>query len=487
MAQVINTNVASLGAQNSLNKSQNSLQTSLERLSSGLRINSAKDDAAGLAITQRFTSQIRGLDQAARNANDGISIAQVAEGALDESGNNLQRIRELAIQSANGSNGAGERKNLQAEVSALIAEIDRNASTTRFGSRLLLDGSFGSQDLQVGAQANETISLSVGDARAAALGSNTLVADGTVTGGVTVAATAPGVTGVLVESDLTITNGNGTSAAISYAADSSAKTIADAINAKTGNIGVTATASNATTLGNLGAAGTVSFALNGSNVSATIADTSDLSALAAAINGVSSSTGVTASFETSANKSELTLTTSDGRDIGITTFDNTAAAAGDTIDFGGSTLTDGAAATANAVKVGTVSLSSSNGAITTTAANADVFANAGTNNSSFSSVQDINVSTAAGAQDAISVVDAALDTIASQRADLGAIQNRLQSTISNLSNVSENVSAARSRILDADFATETANLTKNQILQQAGISVLSQANSLPQQVLSLLQ
>ena len=166
MAQVINTNVKSLIAQNNLNKSQGALSTSLQRLSSGLRINSAKDDAAGLAISNRFTSQIRGLNQAVRNANDGISIAQVAEGALDETTNDLQRIRELAIQSANGTNGPAERAALQAEVAARVSEIDRTATTTRFGSAMLLDGSYGTQSFQVGAQANETISLSIGSARA---------------------------------------------------------------------------------------------------------------------------------------------------------------------------------------------------------------------------------------------------------------------------------------------------------------------------------
>src|SRR5690606_32230411 len=179
MAQIINTNLSSLNAQRNLNKSQGSLQTSLQRLSSGLRITSAKDDAAGLSISQRFTSQIRGLNQAVRNANDGISVAQVAEGALDESSNALQRIRELAIQSANGSNGVGERSALQGEVNQLIQEIDRIASTTRFGSRALLDGSFGTTNFQVGAQAGETVAVSIGDSRASALGTNVLVADGT--------------------------------------------------------------------------------------------------------------------------------------------------------------------------------------------------------------------------------------------------------------------------------------------------------------------
>lgn len=476
MPQVINTNLASLNAQRNLNKSQGSLQTSLQRLSSGLRINSAKDDAAGLSISQRFTSQIRGLNQAVRNANDGISTAQVAEGALEESSNSLQRIRELAIQSANGSNGVGERAALQSEVNQLIQEIDRIANTTRFGSRKLLDGSFGTTNFQVGAQANETVSVSIGNARASALGTNVLVTDGTAMG--TVAAT----NGVTAETDLTITTGAGTSSAISYAVGSSAADIADAINGAAGSLGVTATASNSTTLGSLDTAGTVAFTLNGSNVSANVTDINDLSALAAAINGVASSTGVSASFANAADKSELTLTTTDGRDISIASFQVGAAAGNETMDFGGFTLDDGAAAAG--VAVGTVSLSSSNGSITATNANADAFTSV---NSSFSAVQDIDISTEAGAQAALAVVDGALETIASQRGDLGAVQNRLESTISNLSNISENVSAARSRIMDADFAVETANLTKNQILQQAGTSVLSQANTLPQQVLSLLQ
>ena len=484
MPQVINTNVASLNAQRNLDKSQSSLSTSLQRLSSGLRINSAKDDAAGLAIVQRFTSQIRGLDQAARNANDGISIAQVAEGALDESGNNLQRIRELAIQSANGSNGDGERKNLQAEVSQLIAEVDRIATTSRFGSRLLLDGTFGSSDFQVGAEANETVSVTMGDARAASLGSHTLAVGGTIAGkAINTSATQ---NGVVAETDLEITTGGGTVSAISYAQHSSATDIASAINNAAGGIGITATASNSATLGAISVAGSISFTVNGSAVAATISDVNDLSSLSAAINGVSGASGVTASFASSA-KNEIVLTTTDGRNIGIGPITNsgsaTATMALTSQDGTAVTLTDGGV-TDLGIATGTVSLSSSEGAFSLANADAGVFS---ASNSSFSTVQDIDVSTAAGAQSAIAVVDSALNAISTQRADLGAVQNRLQSTIANLTNISENVSAARSRINDADFAAETANLTKNQILQQAGISVLSQANSLPQQVLSLLQ
>jgi flagellin len=495
MPQVIQTNVASLNAQRNLDKSQGALQTSLQRLSSGLRINSAKDDAAGLAIVQRFTAQIRGLDQASRNANNGISIAQVAEGALDESTNNLQRIRELSIQSANGSNGAGERANIQAEVSQLVAEIDRIATTTRFGSRLLLDGSFGNTNFQVGAQANETISITVGSARATALGVNSLDATGgSITGTVVTGDDTDNGAGAVVAGDgFTVTTNvagtTSTTSPITYAAGASATEIAAAINTGAGGVGVTATASNSVTIDALSSAGAVTFDLVvGSDttqtttaIAVTVTDNLDLTGIANAINGQTSTHGVTATFTTDGITSSLTLTSLDGSNIGIGTYTNDAGAT-ETLDFGGSTLTEGG--TVDAVKTGTVALSSDSGSITLNSADAE-FTNVSA--SSFEGVNAIDVTTEAGAQSAIAVVDAALNSIASQRADLGAIQNRLQSTISNLSSIVENVSSARSRIQDADFASETASLTKNQILQQAGISVLSQANTLPQQVLSLLQ
>jgi flagellin len=481
MPQIINTNIASLTAQRNLDRSQGALETSLERLSSGLRINSAKDDAAGLAIANRFTSQIRGLNQAVRNANDGISVAQVAEGALGESTNILQRMRELAIQSANGTNGSSERSALQAEVSQLQSELTRIAETTRFGSNVLLNGSFGTTNFQVGSQANETIAVTIGDARASALGSNTLTADGTLTG--SIATTEFGLNGVTGVADLALTTGAGTVTGITYLDEASAANIATAINAAAASIGITATASNSTTLGTLTTAGSVAFTLNGSAVSATVADVNDLSNLAAAINGVAGSTGVTASFANAADLSELTLSTSDGRDIGL---DNITLAAGN-ISLGGTATADGTAGTNDLSSIGTVSLSSSQGPIATANANAEVFAAAGVNNSSFSSVGDISIATEDGAQSSLAVIDSAIGTIDALRADLGAVQNRLETTISNLQNVAENVSAARSRIQDADFAAETASLTRNSILQQAGISVLSQANALPQQVLALLQ
>lgn len=492
MPQVINTNVPSLNAQRNLNNSQSALATSLQRLSSGLRINSAKDDAAGLAIADRMTSQIRGLNQAARNANDGISLSQTAEGALSEVTNNLQRLRELAIQSSNATNSASDRASLQAEATQLTAEITRVAEQTTFNGLTLLNGSFTAQNFQVGANANQTIQItSIADSRASALGGNTLVANGTATGNVltpAVATAALAVNGVVAETDLTLTNSAGSTSAISYAISSSAKTIATAINTAGSSLGITATATNSTTLGTLSAAGTVAFTLFGGDTSASssaaisvvIADQNDLSNLVSAINGVQGTTGITASFA-AGTKASITLSTTDGRNIGVGDFTNGVA----TMLLGGVTLTS--AGNDSSIATGTVSISSTKGPIATANANADVFAVAGVNNSSFTSVAALDFASASGAQIAIAALDSALSQVNSSRGDLGAYQNRFISAIANLQTTSENISASRSRIQDTDFAAETANLTRNQILQQAGTAMLAQANALPQQVLALLQ
>ena len=490
MAQVINTNISSLNAQRNLNTSQNSLATSLQRLSSGLRINSAKDDAAGLAITQRMTSQIRGLNQATRNANDGISLAQTAEGALGEINSNLQRIRELAIQSANATNSASDRASLDAEASQLIAEITRVASQTSFNGLNLLDGSFTSQAFQVGANANQTISInSIADSRATALGSNILVAAGTLMG--TTKAAAADLAGgnlVAVEAGLTVTTVNGgTTAAFGYAALADAKAIAAAINTNAAAVGVTATASNSATLSSLSAAGTVSFTLGGTStaaISAAVTDPTDLTALVGAINGAAGTTGITATFTSTSAKNSITLTSSDGSDISILNYANSGAV-GATVAFSGVTLTEAdGAGTDSSIKIGSVSLASSKGAITLAGHNADVF---NTATSTFSSMASVSLSSAANAQLAIATVDAALGMVNVSRGDLGAYQNRFSSAIANLQTTAENVSAARSRILDADFAAETAELTRTQILQQAGVAMLAQANALPNNVLTLLR
>ncbi|MFP5307408.1 MAG: flagellin [Gammaproteobacteria bacterium] len=483
--QVINTNVMSLNAQRNLTTSQNSMSVSLQRLSSGLRINSAKDDAAGLAISERFTAQIRGLGQAQRNANDGISLAQTAEGALAQVTNNLQRVRELAVQSANATNSATDRAALQAEAAQLLQEIDRVASQTSFNGVKLLDGSFSSQVFQVGANSGDTISISsIVDSRTSRLGSDTLTADGTVTGNVVTAASGAVTNGIAAETDLTLTTSAGTTSAISYAANSGADAIASAINAAASGIGITATASNSATLSGLSSAGTVTFSLNNQAISVVVADKNDLTEVVNAINGVAGTTGVTATFSSSSSKSAITLSTTDGRNIELEDYTNSAGAT-ESIVFGGTTLTEGTAV--SAVKTGTVSLVSTKGAISTAGADATVFASAGVNNSTFTSVAGINISTVSGATGALATLDAALSQVNGGRADLGAIQNRFESVVANLSTAAENLSAARSRIQDADFAAETASLTRAQILQQAGTAMLAQANAAPQNVLSLLQ
>jgi len=495
MAQVINTNIASLSAQNALNKSQSSLETSLERLSSGLRINSAKDDAAGLAIVDRMTSQIRGLNQAVRNANDGLSVSQTAEGALQESSNIMQRMRELSVQSANDSNSASDRSAIQQEVAQLQNELNRISETTTYNGKSLLDGSFASQSFQVGANANETIEVSITSASATVLGSQSATTAQNIGTAAVGALTAPAANGV-VDSDITITGALGAGTA-NYAAGATASEIAALVNGQTTNTGVTATAANSVSLTSF-TTGTLSFTLSSTdgsnvtqgtatNVSATVTSATDLTALRNDINESTASTGITATINATGDGIDLTNTTGD--DIVIETASNGAGASTDPFAVNGAALTE---AGADSIRVaGQVSFSSS-GAFILDAAAAETVLDvaivaAASVSSTLSSVADIDVSTRAGANDALDVLDRALATITDSRAGLGAIQNRLDSTISNLSNISENVSAARSRIEDADFAAETAELTRSQILQQAGISVLSQANTLPQQVLSLLQ
>lgn len=495
MALTVNTNVASLNTQRNLNKSSDALSTSLQRLSTGSRINSAKDDAAGLQISNRLTSQINGLSVAVRNANDGISLAQTAEGAMQQSTNILQRMRDLALQSANGSNSASERQALNQEVGQLKEELTRIADTTTFGGRKLLNGDFSNVDFQVGAQANETIGFSISSTSAAKLGNNQYVEKGTVAG-VAVTGATNGMNARAATDNFKISDEKGTTAAITYAANASSKTIADAINTATGDagVGVTATVRNEVELSAFDAdlsGGTLALVVNGKTVTVNDFNTSDLSALKNQLNAASA--GVSAEFalktDGTFDKSKIVLTGSD--DIAIsasgTESDGTTAIAAADLDFNQSI--NGATPTAAVgtawIAVGTVELSGTR-EFSFAGAEAELFA-AATGASSVDSVADINIGTAKGAQDSIAVIDAAIKSIDTQRADLGAVQNRFDNTISNLQNISENVSAARGRIQDTDFAAETANLSKNQVLQQAGTAILAQANQLPQAVLSLLR
>ena len=614
MPSIINTNIASLNAQRNLTTSQSALATSLQRLSSGLRINSAKDDAAGMAISDRMTSQIRGFNQAARNANDGISLAQTAEGALSEVSNNLQRMRELALQSANATNSSSDRAALDAEVQSLLSEISRVSSTTQFNGLNLLDGSFSAAQFQVGANANQTISVGVSSATTDTLGSYGGTGAAVSTGGFTTA------------NYLTI-NGTQVGTSASRATQSpgwsaaSAAAKAASINAVSSTTGVTAVATTSVVGAAPIAGSTINagdLTINGISLGAIAAQSTAAGqgqAVTSAINTLTSQTGVTATYSTSTGA--LTLASSEGRDIALATgtvagatrllnatgltatVGGTAAVAGtDTLAFGTTALT-GETATINGVTftfdatvgantntvvdathvtVGFVNLAglqtaataganlvtaiaaakansltsaaltpiSAAGTATVTitdtragaaatvgrtlaatltgvTATQDVtgsdyvagtlanttggtltlnasssFTLTGTGSGladagfsaltvSLSKLSSTSITTVSGSNTAISVIDAALAQINSQRANLGAIQNRFSSTVANLTTSAENLTGARSRIQDTDFAAETAQLTRNQILQQAGTAMLAQANQLPNTVLTLLR
>ena len=506
MALTVNTNIASLTAQRNLTGSQNSLATSLERLSSGLRINSAKDDAAGLAISARFEAQIRGLNQGVRNANDAISLSQTAEGALGEVTNNLQRIRELAVQSANGTNSASDRSTLQAEVTQLVAEIDRVATSSAYNGIKLLDGSFSAQAFQVGANVADTVTVSnIVNSKSTSLGANQLVAGAADRSGVlnTIeAASATAVANTSAGDTITITSNGATTSNITYVADASAAQMATAINSATaaGSTGVTAVATNTAFIGNFansvnGDTFAMTLTTGGAGaeeslaVSQVVSDIGDLSSVVTAINAQSTTLGVTASQVTLATGVALRLDTTDGRDIAITNFgfggtgDETAVVGNNEALTSGVTLTQAAADSTRVT--GQLTLTGSKGAITLNGSAAAGGFDTAT--SSKTALSSISVSTAANSLTAISVIDAALDTITGARGDLGAYQNRFESVVANLQVTSENLSASKARIMDADFAAETASLTKSQILQQSGIAMLAQANSIPQNVLALLQ
>ena len=539
MALTVNTNVASLNTQRNLNTSSKGLDTSLQRLSTGFRINSAKDDAAGLQISNRLTSQINGLNVATRNANDGISLSQTAEGALQQSTGILQRMRDLALQSANGSNGATERAALQGEVSQLQQELNRIADTTSFGGRKILDGTFGSQSFQVGANAFETISVSIGAASASRIGANRFnssVAAGTASqAGISASSVADyaAMTATNIgfasspadSSGLTLKGKLGT-ASVALANGTSARELANAVNNVAGSTGITADARTVVRLQNTGGgaftntqtAGNISFTLYGSNnakegdgvsISVAMQDWGDLSGLADAINKETGRTGISAQV---LNDGTLEMTSENGDDIGITEYTAEAVADDGTsttvtaelqnMAFNGDNGLDDTNSDASDTVGAVAALTGAgNGAVATGQVrfeSADAFEvenfdsidggnQAASVFSTLEAVDEVDISTAVGAQNALGIISAAISNIDSQRAQLGAVQNRFDNTIANLQNISENASAARSRIRDTDFAAETSELTKNQILQQAGTAILAQANQLPQAVLSLLQ
>ena len=676
MAQVINTNIASMNAQRNLESSGSTLQTSLQRLSSGLRINSAKDDSAGLSISERMGAQIRGLNQAARNANDGISLAQTAEGAISSMADNLQRLRELAIQASNATNSATDRASIQSEVAQLVLEIDRVSTVTEFNSMKLLDGSFRGQSFQVGANAGQTIEMNISSARSSSLGSSDSAAVSTTGKGAALAAgdlllngisvntslassdtasysnaaysgiakaaainAVSSQTGVTATVDATVavagaamsavnlsqgtitinniavavTTGITTTAtraavmaAVNLVSDRTGVVATDTGSDSTGvkltaadgrnitvtmdvlstNVGIAATTTYAgvtmtsskdiaiSTIGTIANAGLItgtyktqvatansiasasSAALAGGDVkiNGTIvggssvlsydtasyaSGTASAKAKAAAINAVSSQTGVTASSRTDVASVAMTAAASSGVitingvassevSLGTASADTNRAAIVAAInaisqrtgvtatDLGGTAAGKGISLTAvdgrnivvlnsvlssntglaDGTTYGTVSLTSNKAFTieqgTSATANA-VYTNLGINTGTYGSgrtgqsISSIDVSTTAGANTAVIAIDNAINSLNNSRANLGSILNRFSSTVSNLGIATENMSAAQSRIRDTDFAKETAKLSRGQILQQAGVAMLAQANSIPNTILALLK
>ncbi|MBX9872333.1 MAG: flagellin, partial [Burkholderiaceae bacterium] len=491
MASIINTNINSLSAQRYQGLSGSSLSTSIQRLSSGLRINSAKDDAAGLSISERFTSQIRGLNQAARNANDGVSLAQTTEGALKAAGDILQRVRELAVQSANATNSASDRQALNQEVSQLVAELDRIAQATEFNGQKLLDGTFGTAQFQIGANANQTIVAATANARTNQYGNNQTVVGGvqaqapaagsSMAAGVTPATIANGVT----SEGLTINGATG-NATITLAANVTAQAAAAQINQQASVTGVTATARNDVQL-TFGTSGSYTLLLKSDNSAAesvtfslTEAGTpSGLASAISAINEKSAKTGIVASLNSTGTA--VMLTNNSGNDIRIsdTAVQNsgTVTAQKYAANTSGSlaAVGSGAVLAADTTPEGTIisgylTFDSQKSFVldstVASSATAVTLIN-GDQASTLKKVADLDVTTVIKATDALKTVDSALAFISGERAKLGALQSRFESTINNLAISAENLTASRSRIVDADFAAETANLSRAQILQQA--------------------
>jgi flagellin len=496
MGLFINTNASALKAQRQLNQTTGALSRSFERLSSGLRINGAKDDAAGLSISTRFTSQIRGLNQAVRNSNDGISLSQTAEGALNETTNILQRIRELAVQAANDTNNDSDRASLQAEVDQLKSELDRIATTTNFNGNNLLDGTFLGKDIQVGAQVGETLSVSVDGA-----GLKQLARQARYTGNNAVSSAGFTTSGDLQIKYQDATQSSGFNTAnirSTVAADdtlsttlqgSSAIAKAAAINDSSATSGVRAIVGESQETGNaINAQETLDqenyLEINGKQITGFTVEANDANGtLVDAINAVSDETGVVATVDAN---SRIQLTAEDGRNINVDVVLDGASSTGTLAGFSAGT-TFGKITLQSDDTFEVVDGSELIGFDTAVVGSSTVTQGDGVYGvNSDQSMNSVDISTRDGALTAIDVVDLALENVSSSRAKLGALQNRLESTINNLTTTSENLSASRSRILDADFASETATLSRNQIIQQAGVSILAQANQQPQVALALL-
>ncbi|MBM7456555.1 flagellin [Oceanisphaera litoralis] len=533
MAITVNSNISALTAQRNLSNSSNALTTSMERLSSGSRINSAKDDAAGLQIANRLNSQVRGLGVAMKNANDGISIAQTAEGAMQESTNILQRMRDLSLQAANGSNSKGDRVAMQKEISSLQSELTRIAESTSFGGKKLLDGSFGSQKFQIGSNSNETLGLNLASVSADKIGMNAKGVTGSSIGNIGIAGVRTSSLKFGTGDALQVSLGSKTEN-ISLRDGISAAELAGEINSVEGLSGVGAKNVTELQMGtNTTDSDTVDLSINGVSILSgfSLATAADVdTATGALYTEIATKTdalaelkeqGITITLENNSGTTadnRIIITDANGENVDISMsitggLTDGATATIQSRDEDGST-TGSASTITSAASTATVTNSGSSTVTTTgfvdwsTAAvdnkhsllnvktvkdgTASGFNTAAINNTAtltaatLRGVDKIDIGTSGGAQSALDVIDAAIGQIDDQRSDLGAFQNRLGSTINNLANVRENAAAGMSRIMDVDFAQETVNLTKQQILQQAGTSILAQAKQLPQAALSLL-
>jgi flagellin len=472
MAMQINTNVLSLTAQRNVAANESRLATSIERLSTGLRINRAGDDAAGLAISERMSSQIRGQSVAQRNANDAISFAQTAEGALSVMGEALQRMRELTVQSLNGMNTDGDRNALNQEIVQLRQEIERIAQDTTFNGRHIINGAIGTVNFQIGAERGDVLSFAGVDARASVIGDEqqtVRLAQNTNT-------TAPDYalgtyTDIFIEG-----------AGVDLSNATSQRNILDAINAVSAQTGVTASTETRVDLGALDTTAAFTLTVNTTPVNITAGDTAQ--DVADLINA-DDTLDVVASLSNAGN---LVLTSPTSEDI---LLDQGVVGAPPTSSFVGLNATAGDETFSSTITLTT----SGSDPITVTGTNADALGfNPGTPGvtGSFAgtegiTIDQVSIATYADAEVALDAIDGAIDDVTSLRAELGALQNRFENVVEVIAVHRENLEAARSRILDADFAAETADLTRAQILQQAGLASLAQANSAPQNILSLLQ
>ena len=502
---IVNTNIAALTAQSSMYKNTKEMQSAMANLSSGLRINTAADDAAGLSISERLESQATGLSQAIRNAEDAQNMIDTIEGAQAEIVTSLQRLRELAVQSASATNNGVDRAFLNKEASQLLTEINRISSNTSWNGMTVLDGTFDDKNIQTGAEVNQFIAIDVTDTSASNIGN--FVIRGAASNSAEAAAGADNA----ISASNTIIAGFAGTKTIATAEDDTAREFAEDVNGVTEDTGVTAKAITRAILQTLSAAGSITLEIGKqgavgtgeatvSTVTATITDTTDLSALRDAINEVSGATGVVAtSYE--GDLSKILLTDDNGDDIQLQNFLHSASGTinyeaynfhGDTKATGNTLETLASGTTGDSATIhGEVVLSSSKSFAITGTAQGEFFGGSGsttaTFQSSLESVGSIDLGTQIGAQKALLTIDGAIDHINNQRSDLGAISNRLDKTINNLTNVVENTTESLSHIRDANFAAETSKLTKAQILNQAATSMLAQANASKQTVLALLQ